>query len=78
MGLPRDVALVLAGQMVLGSAQLLLQSEEHPGSLKDAVTSPGGTTIAGLHVLEQGGFRGLVMSAVEAATKRAQELGKVS
>jgi pyrroline-5-carboxylate reductase len=78
MGLPRDVALVLAGQMVLGAAQLLLQSEEHPGSLKDAVTSPGGTTIAGLHVLEQGGFRGLVMSAVEAATKRAQELGKVS
>jgi len=75
MGLPRDLATLLAAQTVLGAAQLLLATQEHPGVLKDMVTSPGGTTITGLHVLEAGGFRGLVMSAVEAATKRATELG---
>ncbi|MFP3868030.1 MAG: pyrroline-5-carboxylate reductase [Desulfobacteraceae bacterium] len=78
MGLTRDTALLLAGQTLLGTAQLLFQSQKHPAQLKDMVTSPGGTTIAGLHVLEQGGFRGLVMSAVEAATRRAQELGQAS
>ncbi|RLA89472.1 MAG: pyrroline-5-carboxylate reductase [Deltaproteobacteria bacterium] len=76
MGLARDTALRLAAQTLLGTAQLLLQSQQHPAHLKDQVTSPGGTTIAGLHVLEQGGFRGLVMSAVETATRRAQELGR--
>ncbi len=76
MGLPRDLATLLAGQMVLGAAQLLLTTQEHPGALKDMVTSPGGTTIAGLHVLESGGLRGLLMSAVEAATQRSRELGR--
>lgn len=78
MGLPRETALLLAGQTVLGAAQLLLQSQQHPGRLKDMVTSPGGTTISALHVLEQGGFRGLVISAVETAAKRAKELGQAT
>lgn len=76
MGLPRPLALTLAAQTVLGTARLCLEAEIHPGVLKDQVASPGGTTIEGLHVLEQGGLRGLVMSAVEAATFRAQELGR--
>ena len=76
MGLPRHLALLLATQTVIGAARLCLEEEMHPGVLKDLVTSPGGTTITGLHVLEDGRFRGLVMSAVEAATLRARELGK--
>ncbi len=76
MGLPRPLALLLATQTVIGAARLCLEEELHPGVLKDLVTSPGGTTITGLHVLEEGRFRGLVMSAVEAATLRARELGK--
>ena len=75
MGLPRQVALTLATQTVLGTASLVLASGEHPGTLKDRVASPGGTTIAGLHELEQGGFRATLMNAVEAATRRSQELG---
>lgn len=74
MGLPRSTALLLAAQTIFGAAKLFLETRDHPGLLKDIVTSPGGTTITGLHVLEQGGFRGLVMAAVEAATKRAQAL----
>jgi len=74
MGLPRDTALLLAAQTILGAATLFLETRDHPGRLKDMVTSPGGTTIAGLHVLEQGGWRGLIMSAVEAATKRSSAL----
>ncbi len=74
MGLPRDIALTLATQTVRGAAQLQCQTGEHPARLKDRITSPGGTTIAGLHVLEKGGFRGLVSAAVEMATKRAVEL----
>jgi pyrroline-5-carboxylate reductase len=76
MGLPRQTALLLAAQTILGAAQLYLETQDHPGNLKDMVTSPGGTTIAGLHVLEQGGMRGLVMSAVEAAAKRSSALAQ--
>jgi pyrroline-5-carboxylate reductase len=76
MGLPRDVALLLAAQTVYGSAKLLLESGHHPAVLKDMVTSPGGTTITGLSVLESAGVRGSAIAAVEAATRRASELGK--
>jgi pyrroline-5-carboxylate reductase len=76
VGLPRDVALALAAQTVLGSAKMVLETGKHPGELKDAVASPGGTTIAGLHALERAGFRAAAMDAVEAAANRAAELGK--
>ena len=76
MGLPRQTAELLAAQTVLGAAKMVLESDEHPAKLKDRVASPGGTTIAGLHQLEQGGFRATLMGAVEAATKRSQELGR--
>jgi pyrroline-5-carboxylate reductase len=75
VGLSRNIAQLLAAQTVLGSAQLLIETGEHPGRLKDMVTSPGGTAIAGLHTLEAGGLRTTLMDAVEAATKRAKELG---
>lgn len=76
MGLPRDVATKLAAQTLLGASKMVLETAQHPGELKDAVTSPGGTTIAGLHALERGGLRASLMNAVEAATLRAIELGK--
>jgi pyrroline-5-carboxylate reductase len=75
-GLARDQAQELAAQTVLGSAKLLIETGEHPGRLKDQVTSPGGTAIAGLHTLEAGGLRTTLMDAVEAATNRSRELGK--
>jgi len=78
VGLSRDVALKLALQTVYGAAKMALESTKHLGELKDEVTSPGGTTIAGLHALEQKGFKGTVMDAVLSATKRSQELGKGS
>lgn len=77
-GLPRKVALELAAQTVMGSAALLLESGQHPGELKDMVTSPGGTTIAGIAALEQAGFRAAALGAVEAATRRAEELSQRS
>jgi pyrroline-5-carboxylate reductase len=74
-GLPRDKALRYAAGTVLGSAAMVLETGTHPGELKDMVTSPGGTTIAGIAALENGCFRGAVMNAVEAAWKRSTELG---
>ena len=76
VGLPRYTALKLAAQTVLGAAHLLIETEAHPGQLKDQVTSPGGTAIAGLHTLEAGGLRTTLINAVEAATRRARELGE--
>ncbi|KAL4204346.1 hypothetical protein AMTRI_Chr01g109310 [Amborella trichopoda] len=75
-GLPRDLALCLASQTVLGAAAMTIESGKHPGQLKDEVTSPAGTTIAGIHVLEKNGFRGTIMGAVMAASKRSEELSK--
>jgi pyrroline-5-carboxylate reductase len=74
-GLPRDKALRFAAQTVLGTAALVKETSRHPAELKDMVTSPGGTTIAGIAALENGAFRGTVMNAVEAAWKRSAELG---
>jgi pyrroline-5-carboxylate reductase len=73
-GLPRATAQELALQTVLGTAQLLAESELHPAVCKDRVTSPGGTTIAGIRALEQGGFRSTIIEAVLAATERSREL----
>jgi len=78
MGLARDVSNILTLQTILGSAKLALESGKHPGELKDQVTSPGGTTMSGLHALEKGGLRTTLMNAVEAATKRSQVLGQNS
>ena len=77
MGLSRKESLLLSTQTVMGSAKLLLESNEHPGQLKDRVTSPGGTSIAGIHTLEKGGLRTTIMDAVEAATNRSKELGEM-
>lgn len=78
MGLPRPTALLLAAQTVYGTAKMMLESKQHPAQLRDNVTSPGGTTIAGLFALETGAARQTLMSAVKAATLRSIELGQVS
>jgi pyrroline-5-carboxylate reductase len=75
-GLPRDVATRLAAQTVLGSAKMVLETGLHPGALKDMVTSPGGTTIEGVHELEKGRLRGTLISAVRAATEKSRKLGQ--
>ncbi len=75
-GLPRHIALRLAAQTVMGSAKMVLESGMHPGALKDMVTSPGGTTIEGVHELEKAGFRGAVMNAVRAAADKSKRLGQ--
>ena len=76
MGLDRPTATMLAAQTVLGAAKMVLETGKHPGELKDMVTSPAGTTIAGMQALEDGGLRGLMMAAVRRATERSQELGR--
>ena len=78
MGLPRDIALTLAAQTVLGAARMVLETGLHPAVLKDQVASPGGTTIAGLHALERGGVRGALIDAVVAAASRSAELAGTS
>lgn len=77
-GLPRDIATKLAAQTVLGSAKMVLETGQHPGALKDMVTSPGGTTIEGLHELEKGKVRAALMNAVRAATEKSRKLGQAS
>lgn len=75
-GLPRDIATKLAAQTVLGSAKMVLDTGAHPGLLKDMVTSPGGTTIEGVHELEKGGLRAALISAVRAASDKSRKLGQ--
>ena len=75
-GLPRELAASLAAQTVAGAAEMVLATGEHPAKLRDAVTSPGGTTIAGLEALEHGGLRAALIAAVREATNRATELGR--
>lgn len=78
MGLGRQIAQTLAAQTVLGAARMVLETGDHPAQLKDRVASPGGTTITGIHALEKAGFRAALMGAVEAATRRSQEVGSGS
>lgn len=75
-GLPRDKAMTYAAQTLMGAAELVLESSSHPGALKDAVCSPGGSTIQGVRALEMGGFRSTAMEAVLAAYEKTRELGK--
>ena len=75
-GLPRETALQMAAQTVIGAGQLVLDTQEHQGVLKDKVCSPGGTTITGVASLEAHDFRGTVMEAVKKAYKRTKKLGK--
>lgn len=77
-GLPREISTKLAAQTLKGAAEMVLETGEHPGLLKDRVTSPGGTTIAGVEALEKGGFRAATIAAVSAATKRSMQLGGIS
>ena len=74
MGLSRTTATRLAAQTLLGAARMVLETGDHPAQLKDAVTSPAGTTIAGIHALETGGLRAALMNAVKSAAKRSAEL----
>lgn len=76
-GLPRDHAQAFAAQAVLGAAKMVLESGQHPGQLKDAVCSPGGTTIYGIEALEKSGLRAAIMSAVDASTQRSEEMTKI-
>lgn len=75
-GLPRDKATLYATQTLLGSAELLKATNKHPGELKDAVCSPGGSTIEGVKTLENGAFRGTVINSIVSAYKKTKELGK--
>ncbi len=75
-GLPRDISTRLAAQTLLGAAKMVLETGQHPGALKDAVTSPGGTTIEGLHEMEKGGVRAALINAVRAAAEKSKRLGQ--
>ncbi len=77
LGLPRDAAIQLASQTVVGAARMVQETGEHPAVLRDRVASPGGTTMAGLEAMERGAFRATVMSAVRAATERSRQLGEI-
>jgi len=76
MGIPRDKALILASQTVLGSAKLIIDNSEDPMQLRDKVTSPGGTTISAIHVLERAGFSGIIIDAIEAAVNKSRMIGE--
>jgi len=76
LGLPRDLAIQLAAHCFYGAAKMVLETGEHPAILKEAVQSPGGSTIYGMHELERGGMRGLLINAVEAASDRSRSTGK--
>lgn len=75
-GLPRDIAYTLSAQTLLGAAKMVLETGQHPGALKDAVTSPGGTTIEAVYALEKAGLRGAVMDAVDACARKASQMAK--
>jgi len=75
-GLPRQISITLAAQTLLGAAKMVLETGEHPAVLRDKVTSPGGTTIAGIRVLEEKGVRAALIDAVEAATNKSKAMGK--
>jgi pyrroline-5-carboxylate reductase len=77
LGVPRDAARLLITQTMLGAAKMVLETGEHPGKLKDMVTTPGGTTMAGLYALEDGGARALMMKAVAAAARRSEEMAEI-
>lgn len=77
MGLPREIATALAAQTALGAAKMVLETGQHPAQLKDAVTSPAGTTIEGVSKLEDGGLRAAVINAVEAAALKSKKLGEL-
>jgi pyrroline-5-carboxylate reductase len=77
-GLPRDISTKLAAQTLLGAARMVLETGQHPGALKDMVTSPGGTTIEGVHALEKGGLRAALINAVRAAADKSKLLGQAS
>lgn len=74
-GIPRALAIKFAAQVLVGAGKMVLETGKHPGLLKDEVTSPGGSTIAGIHAMEVGGVRAALMNAVEAAANRSKELG---
>jgi pyrroline-5-carboxylate reductase len=76
VGLPRAVAVTLAAQTLLGAAKMVLETGEHPAKLRDMVTSPGGTTIAGIHVMEQAGVRAALIDAVVCAAERSRDMGR--
>lgn len=77
VGLPRQMSILLAAQTLLGAAKMVLDTGEHPAKLRDAVTSPGGTTIAGIHVMEQRGVRAALSDAVTVACERSREMGRL-